>query len=54
MTVGAEVRQTISTGAYTLSCYGTAAVWIVLNDGLYGNSYSWISNSANGFSNSSR
>jgi len=26
VTVGAEVRQTISTGAYTLSCYGTAAV----------------------------
>jgi len=26
VTVGAEVRQTISTGAYTLSCYGTAAL----------------------------
>lgn len=25
VTVGAQVRQTISTGAYTLSCYGTAA-----------------------------
>src|SRR5690606_12781080 len=26
VTVGAQVRQTLSTAAYTLSCYGTAAV----------------------------